>query len=271
MTNYNCGKYIAMAIESIQHQTCRDWELIIVDDRSTDFSDEVIRNKTLEDDRIVYLRNVVNVGCYASKNIGITHCRGDWITFQDADDHSLCDRLEQQLRCCMQHDVPCCVTTYLSRGNPQGNTAPGWTTAPITLFIRAALLREKLGGFDPVRFGADTELLQRLKVLQIPLHVLDRYTYSCLDKWIETERRTSLTGAPQTATDTPIRLKYREAYIEFHRFVSTSPKFAGQLRYTFPSPNRPFPLKKLSEAEQALFITPYEKIFQAAQHAHAVQ
>ena len=275
MTNYNCGKYIAMAIESIQYQTCRDWELIIVDDRSTDFSDEVIRKKTLEDNRIVYLRNVVNVGCYASKNIGLTHCRGKWITFQDADDHSTCDRLEKQLRCCVQHDIPCCVTTYLSRNGTSDADAPDyarmdWITAPITLFIQHALLRDRLGGFDPVRFGADTELLQRLKLLKIPLYILKRYAYSCLDKWLETERRASLTGAPDTATDKPIRLKYRRAYVDFHHFVSTSPKFADQLRYKFPSPNRPFPLKQLTDAERSLFLTPYESIAKAAQHAHAM-
>ena len=53
MTNYNCCKYIEQAIDSIIQQTVANWELIIVDDCSTDASAEIIQTKTLTDDRLV--------------------------------------------------------------------------------------------------------------------------------------------------------------------------------------------------------------------------
>ena len=275
MTTYNCGKYIAMSIESIQRQTLHNWELIIIDDHSTDNTDEIVRDIAMEDDRIVYLRNACNVGCYASKNIALTHCRSEWVTFQDSDDHSMQDRLDLQIATCLDNAAECCVATYLSRTSKprrdQKGAAslrlPSWVLAPVTLFVRCNIFFDTLGAFDSVRFGADSEILSRVILLRIPYTVLrDRCVYCCLDKWIEVSRRDSLTGSKETGSNCEMRHKYREAYTAFHKFVESSKTFLGQLRYTFPSSKRPFPIKSLTEKEKNIMFTSYDRVMNAARH-----
>ena len=101
MTTYNCVKYLEHAVRSLQSQTLTNWELIVVDDRSTDGTDSQLRALAEEDDRIVCLHNRHNVGCYAAKNTAIAYARGEWLTFHDADDHSMSERLEKQLWYCV--------------------------------------------------------------------------------------------------------------------------------------------------------------------------
>lgn len=66
MPSYNTDKFIKQSIESVIDQTYKNWELIIVDDCSTDNTDDVVAS--ISDERIVYLKNKVNSGlCYVTK------------------------------------------------------------------------------------------------------------------------------------------------------------------------------------------------------------
>ena len=73
-------------------------ELIIVDDASSQDQEslQMIFEIAKEDPRVSIYKNNVNMGCYVSKNIGIMHAKGIYVTFQDADDYSLCRRIEIQ-------------------------------------------------------------------------------------------------------------------------------------------------------------------------------
>lgn len=265
MTTYNCVKYLHMAIESIQRQTLRNWEMIIVDDRSTDATDALIRQKAAEDDRIVYLRNCCNVGCYVSKNMAIAHCRGEWITFQDADDHSVRNRLQLQLDFCHTKNLDGCVAPYLTRGE----LARVWAPAPITLFIRRVVFEERLGSFDTVRFGADTEILHRIQLLRIPYAIMEQHgLYFCLDKWLEVGRRNSLTGFKGSAQGGVTRCKYRQSFSAFHTFAMSSPTLRGQLHYAFPSSQRPFPVHNLTPKERALLVTSPDEVRRMMKNHH---
>lgn len=84
---YNAEATIAAAIASLQAQTMRDWEAIIVDDASTDATPEVLRRISFGDPRIRIVRNVVNLGPAGSRNVGLGMARGDWVALLDADDH----------------------------------------------------------------------------------------------------------------------------------------------------------------------------------------
>ncbi len=102
MANYNCGRYIREAIDSIIEQTYDNWELIIVDDASTDGSLEVI--DSFVDDRIVVITNEKNQGLAKSLNIGIEASRGaDFVARLDSDDIALPDRIEKQLNYMLDH------------------------------------------------------------------------------------------------------------------------------------------------------------------------
>ncbi|WP_053006181.1 glycosyltransferase family 2 protein [Kiloniella spongiae] len=94
---YNADKYIANAIESVLSQTLSDWELLIVNDGSTDNSLKIIENYALQDNRIIVIENSQNIGLSLSLNKGIDIAKGQYIARMDADDIALSNRLERQV------------------------------------------------------------------------------------------------------------------------------------------------------------------------------
>ena len=94
MPVYNSEKYIADSILSILNQTFSDFELIIIDDCSTDNTWEIIQS--FSDNRIITVRNKENIGNYPSRNIGIKKAAGNYIAVMDGDDIALPDRLRKQ-------------------------------------------------------------------------------------------------------------------------------------------------------------------------------
>jgi len=101
MSVYNGEKYLKQSIESILKQTFADFELIIVDDGSTDNSFTIIRG--YDDDRIRVIRNKARIGLTRSLNKALRRARGEYIARQDADDISLPRRFEEQIRFFERH------------------------------------------------------------------------------------------------------------------------------------------------------------------------
>lgn len=95
MPAYNCGKYISAAIRSILSQTFNNFELIIIDDGSTDDTETIVTG--FEDKRLKYIR-IQHSGTAAALNFGISKCSYDWIARIDADDLNIPDRLEKQVQ-----------------------------------------------------------------------------------------------------------------------------------------------------------------------------
>ena len=95
MPAYNAEKYIGAAIESILEQTFQDWELVIVDDGSTDNTVTVV-DRYLNDPRIIFHQNENNLGIAASRNTAMEFAHGKYIAIQDDDDLSLPHRLERE-------------------------------------------------------------------------------------------------------------------------------------------------------------------------------
>ena len=92
---YNRAHMVGRAIRSVLAQTFRDFELIVVDDGSTDRTDEMLR--ALHDPRIRHLRHEVNRGAQAARNTGLDAVRGEYISFLDSDDEWRPQKLEQQM------------------------------------------------------------------------------------------------------------------------------------------------------------------------------
>jgi len=83
---YNRAHLIGRAIQSVLNQTYQDFELIVVDDGSTDNTNEVIKEFSQKDKRILYIKHDKNKGGSAARNTGIKAARGEYIAFQDSDD-----------------------------------------------------------------------------------------------------------------------------------------------------------------------------------------
>jgi glycosyltransferase involved in cell wall biosynthesis len=101
MPVYNVAGYVGEAIESILNQTFTDFELLIIDDGSTDATYE--KAGSFADPRIRLIRNESNIGLANTLNKGIESARGEYIARMDGDDISLPQRLEKQLVILEQH------------------------------------------------------------------------------------------------------------------------------------------------------------------------
>jgi glycosyltransferase involved in cell wall biosynthesis len=93
----NGGAYLEESIRSIANQTFCDWEMVAVDDASTDNTAAVLGSWIRRDPRIRMISNAENKGQTASLNVGLRACRGKWVARQDADDISAPERLAQQM------------------------------------------------------------------------------------------------------------------------------------------------------------------------------
>src|ERR1700690_4145475 len=93
---YNASTFLGGSIESLLNQTYRDFELLIVNDGSSDDSEKIILGYS--DPRITYIRKASNTGIVETLNQGLSLAQGDYIARMDADDIALPERLELQVK-----------------------------------------------------------------------------------------------------------------------------------------------------------------------------
>ncbi len=98
MSVYNGETYLQEAIESVINQTFQNWELIVINDCSTDSTSEILSAFACKDERIKVYPNEVNLKLPSSLNKAISLCQGKYIARMDADDICLPERLEKQFK-----------------------------------------------------------------------------------------------------------------------------------------------------------------------------
>ena len=128
MPSYNTASYIDESIQSVFNQSYKDWELLIVDDCSTDNTDEVVK-LYLDDPRIKYLKNEKNSGAAVSRNKALREAKGKWIAFLDSDDLWMSDKLEKQIKFMEENDYHFSYTKY-SEIDPEGKRNGVTVTGP---------------------------------------------------------------------------------------------------------------------------------------------
>lgn len=162
---YNYGRFIGEAIESVLKQTLPVFEVIVVDDGSSDNTEEVV---TKFGERIKYIRQK-NGGVGAARNTGIKNSAGDFIAFLDADDLWLPKKIEQQLQLFQTDGEIGLVTTAIREFDKYGNTLAeyvegknGWCAEDLLLFSPVAVgpgstalvkrvVIDEVGGFDETK------------------------------------------------------------------------------------------------------------------------
>lgn len=110
MPSWNTGRLIAESIQSVIDQTYPNWELLIVDDCSTDNTDEVVGK--FHDERIRYFHNERNSGAALTRNHALQKARGEWIAFLDSDDLWMPEKLEHQLNFMKENHYVLSYTEY---------------------------------------------------------------------------------------------------------------------------------------------------------------
>lgn len=95
---YNCAKFIARTIDSVQAQTYQNWEMIIVDDRSQDNTKKIVEEYIKNDSRIKYHLLAVNSGAAVARTTAMNLAKGSYMAFLDSDDIWMPDKLERQIK-----------------------------------------------------------------------------------------------------------------------------------------------------------------------------
>ncbi|GAB5563397.1 MAG: glycosyltransferase family 2 protein [Winogradskyella sp.] len=116
---YNNETVIKETIKSVLNQTYADWELLLIDDASTDNTLDTAQREESKDSRITIFKNDKNEGAAVARNLGTEKAKGDFIAFLDADDLWLPNKLELQLEALKKADV--CFGSYEwidTKGNP---------------------------------------------------------------------------------------------------------------------------------------------------------
>jgi glycosyltransferase involved in cell wall biosynthesis len=109
---YNVEHFISETIQSVINQTVTNWEMIIVDDGSSDNTRIIIQDFTAIDNRIKLLKHSQNLGTGIARNTGIKFATGNFIAFLDADDVWKPHKLETQLTFMKAHKIPISYSSY---------------------------------------------------------------------------------------------------------------------------------------------------------------
>jgi len=141
---YNSARYITNSIRSVQTQSYTNWEMLLVDDCSTDNSVELIKAFELADDRIKLIRLEKNSGPAVARNKAIEAATGRYIAFLDSDDVWLPEKLERQVSFMSSHQY---VLThhYYHTISPIGNLSQKVIKCPLEINYAALLNYNYIG------------------------------------------------------------------------------------------------------------------------------
>lgn len=176
---YNTDKYLSRCIDSMLAQTYTDFELLLVNDGSTDNSGAICDDYAKKDSRIRVLHKK-NGGVSSARNMGLDNARGEWIAFVDADDWVREDFLQKRYELAIKEeadiaygDVMCVFRSceeYLPMAVIDPKTSSqvnSWilsrtTYSPVLLIHRSLFERSKLRYIEHIRFGEDFNLILKL-------------------------------------------------------------------------------------------------------------
>ena len=243
MPCYNVRQFVDRAIDSVRAQTIEDWEIVAVDDCSSDGTFEYLEQLAASEPRIRVLATRTNSGPSAARNLAIDHCRGEWIAILDADDAYRKDRLETLTRGAI--DVHAQVMfdnlVYYDAGAEVETgialpTLDAHIRKPITLaaliegerpasdlklgFLKPLINRDFLDGhhlrYDPgIRLAEDFDLYARMLLAggAVWLCGAPLYVYTTQVGHVSRER----SSATRTKYEPEIRVRIFDRLIEDHR------------------------------------------------------
>ena len=176
MTTYNREKYVGAAIESVLNSSFKDFELVVVDDRSKDKTVDIVREWQAKDDRVKLFINEQNLGDYPNRNQAAAHATGKYLKYVDADDLIYPWGLQILWECMERFPEAgwglCSLAQDKARPFPfvletqeayrYHYLGPGlFHKAPLSSIIKKELF-DAVGGFEPGRMVGDFEMWHRL-------------------------------------------------------------------------------------------------------------
>ncbi|SHF76067.1 glycosyltransferase family 2 protein [Ornithinibacillus halophilus] len=175
---YNAERFIGETIDSVIAQTYSNWEMIIVDDRSTDATVSIVKNYQQRDSRIKLHILPENSGSAIARNTAMKHAKGNFIAFLDSDDLWYPEKLEKQLTFMQKKDIAFSFTKY-RRMDEDGTLRDAISKAP-----------ESVGYHDLLKhcvIGCLTVMIDRDKVGKLDMvNIRTRQDYAY---WLEITKR----------------------------------------------------------------------------------
>jgi glycosyltransferase involved in cell wall biosynthesis len=156
MACYNAASYVEEAVSSVLRQTYPHTEVVVVDDGSEDASPDIVKRLTATHPGRVRLKHIKHSGPYPARNLGLSHARGDYIAFLDADDWWREDCLEKLLGTLQENEADLTYCGWQNVGkhmlNPEPCIPPAYETEDLaTAFLKscpwpihAALIRRSV-------------------------------------------------------------------------------------------------------------------------------
>ena len=165
MPCFNAESLIEKAVESILKQSYENWELLIIDDGSTDDTAKIIKKFSSENSKIKFYSNTNNCGVAYSRNIGLYFASGDFITFHDADDISHPQRIEYLLYELLNNNKKQIVVSKYIRVNKEQKQLivnGKKKLNHISGMMFREIVKEKLGFFKETNISEDSEYHERI-------------------------------------------------------------------------------------------------------------
>jgi len=155
MPAYNAAAYLTAAVESVINQSWPQWELLLVDDASTDDTLAIARGLARRDSRVRVLQQSRNGGVAAARNRALAEAAGSHIAFLDSDDLWLPEKLESQLRFMESTGCPLCYSAY-RRMDEQGRDLGTVRPPPVVNYetmLRSNFIGNLTGIYDAEVLG----------------------------------------------------------------------------------------------------------------------
>jgi len=265
---YNGDKYIANGLDSLLNQTFKDFEVICINDCSTDNSFKILKEYALKDNRIIIINNEKNLGAALTRNVGINRAKGEYIYFLDADDYID----EKYLECMVQkiEQEKCDVVLNLSilnetngnsfpykhpsmpEINPDGEYLDKITTihdAPC--FIWARIYRKSFLNENKLRF-LDIHATDDVVFNAIVDMYVDKTFVFYGEKYHYTVNNTGVTGTAKTVDDRD--LQHIKAHSMIYDYLKEHNKLDDRLKLF-----RVYPFMKVDTEEKFEY---YKKFFE---------
>ena len=173
--SYNSAKFIKQCIESVIAQTYTNWEMLIVDDYSSDNSLQIL--KKYNDKRIQLIELDENVGASESRNVAIRKAKGKYIAFLDSDDLWEPQKLEKQISFMESEDIAFSFSAYQPMSDdelklysiihaPKIVTYSSYLKKTIIGCLTVIIDREKTGGFEMPKIRSSHDMALWLLIMR---------------------------------------------------------------------------------------------------------
>lgn len=182
---FNRANTIVRSVNSVLSQTCKDIEIIIVDDNSIDNTEEII--KKISSNRIKFIKHTTTRGACSARNTGINAAQGEYIAFQDSDDEWFPSKLEKQLRFLQDENIDVTASSYWLFNNNTKTLTPKRKIYKRNMldkilmgnYVSTQTILGKTECFKEVNFDED---LPRFQDWELMIRILKKYKFSFMNE-----------------------------------------------------------------------------------------